>query len=265
MPLTRSSEALDRFERQTALPMLMLALAFIPVLLIPLLLDVSRDTEVTLEGIGWIIWGAFAAEYGIRLYLAPAKGTFVRRNLIDLLIIVVPFLRPLRIARSARALRLLQAARALSAVARGATAARVVLTRHRLHYALVVAAAVIAGSAVAIAEVERSATDSNIRSLSDGLWWAVTTVTTVGYGDRFPVTAVGRGIAVVLMVMGISLFGLLTASLASFFVERDAETSVDERLLEIHTQLEEVKQLLKEQNTREHEKPLWSAGRPAER
>ncbi|MBA3552423.1 MAG: potassium channel family protein [Actinobacteria bacterium] len=256
---------MDRFERQTALPMLMLALAFIPVLLIPLLLDVSRDTEVTLEGIGWIIWGAFAAEYGIRLYLAPAKGTFVRRNLIDLLIIVVPFLRPLRIARSARALRLLQAARALSAVARGATAARVVLTRHKLHYALVVAAAVIAGSAVAIAEVERSATDSNIRSLSDGLWWAVTTVTTVGYGDRFPVTAVGRGIAVVLMVMGISLFGLLTASLASFFVERDAETSVDERLLEIRTQLEEVKQLLKEQNTREHEKPLWSAGRPAER
>jgi hypothetical protein len=78
----------------------------------------------------WFIWAVFAVEYGIRLYLAPAKGRFVRSNVIDLVVIVVPFLRPLRVARSARMVRVLRAARIGAFLLRGLDAARDVLTRH---------------------------------------------------------------------------------------------------------------------------------------
>jgi voltage-gated potassium channel len=66
---------------------------------------------------------------------------------------------------------------------------------------------------------------SNIKNFGDGLWWAMTTVTTVGYGDKFPVTTEGRFLAVALMIMGISLVGVITASVAAWFVKiSDAES-----------------------------------------
>jgi voltage-gated potassium channel len=79
---------------------------------------------------------------------------------------------------------------------------------------------VIAVAGVAMVDAERGAENANITTLSDGLWWAATTVTTVGYGDRFPTTGLGRGIAVALMVVGIALLGVVTATVAAFFVSR---------------------------------------------
>src|SRR5687768_7656162 len=106
-----SQEALDRFERQTAWPMMALALAIIPLLVVPLLVDLPSGVETTLFALDWLIWIAFVLEYAIRLYLAPNKRHFVSHNIIDLLFVLIPFLRPLRIARSARALSLLRATR----------------------------------------------------------------------------------------------------------------------------------------------------------
>jgi voltage-gated potassium channel len=74
-------------------------------------------------------------------------------------------------------------------------------------------------SAIQITILERSVEGSNIKNFGDGLWWAVTTVTTVGYGDRYPTTTEGRFLAVLLMMMGISLVGVITASVASWFVK----------------------------------------------
>ena len=70
---------------------------------------------------------------------------------------------------------------------------------------------------------ERSVEGSNIKNFGDGLWWAVTTVTTVGYGDRYPTTTEGRFLAVLLMIMGISLVGVITASVAAWFVKLSAD------------------------------------------
>jgi voltage-gated potassium channel len=105
-------DALERFERQTAIPMLVLSLAIIPLLVFPLVANLSVATESTFIALDWLIWAAFALEYGVRLWLAPEKLNFIRRNRLDLVVIVLPFLRPLRVVRSARALRVLRAARA---------------------------------------------------------------------------------------------------------------------------------------------------------
>src|SRR5687768_17360875 len=104
-----SQEALDRFERQTAWPMMVLALSIIPLLVLPLIFDLPSGVEDTFFALDWFIWVAFVLEYGIRLYLAPSKRHFVSHNVIDLLFVLIPFLRPLRIVRSARAFSLLRA------------------------------------------------------------------------------------------------------------------------------------------------------------
>lgn len=120
----------------------------------------------------------------------------MRRNVIDLLVVVLPFLRPLRFLRFGRAVRL------AVVLARTGKAARVVLTRHKLQYVLLVALVVVIGAAALVVQLERGAPERNIDSFAEALWWGVTTVTTVGYGDTYPVTAAGRGIAAVLMVRG---------------------------------------------------------------
>jgi voltage-gated potassium channel len=76
---------------------------------------------------------------------------------------------------------------------------------------------------LAVLDVERHAPHAQITSFGDAVWWAVSTVTTVGYGDLTPVTLSGRLIAVALMIAGISLLGVVTATLASWIVEKVAE------------------------------------------
>lgn len=103
--------------------MLLLSLAFLPILVTPALVDVSPATATTLEAAAWLIWAAFAAEYGIKLYLAPDRRHMVRTHVLDLVIIALPFLRPLR------ALRVLRLAYAMTAMGRAGVAAKRLLTR----------------------------------------------------------------------------------------------------------------------------------------
>lgn len=224
--------------------MLVLALAIIPLLLIPLLTEVSGATKTAIVTAEWFIWAAFAVEYVIRLFLAPAKWAFVKRNKIDLVVVALPLLRPLRIARSARALRILRAARLVTFVGRSGTAVQRVLTRHGLDQVLLVVLAAVVGAAFLVESIERDAPEANIEGVGDALWWAVTTVTTVGYGDRFPTTPAGRGVGVVLMVLGIAFFGYLAGALASYFFERDEEDKVDPQLQELGERLARIEEML---------------------
>jgi voltage-gated potassium channel len=239
-----SQEALDRFERQTAWPMMILALAIIPLLVAPLLVDLPSGAETTLSALDWLIWIAFVLEYGIRLYLAPNKRHFVSHNVIDLVFVLIPFLRPLRILRSARSFALLRATRGAVVLLRAVDAVQDVLKRHKLGYTLLVAAVVVVGSGLAVATIEAADPARNIQSIPDGLWWAVTTITTVGYGDRFPVTPIGRAIPAGVMILGIGLFGLLAASLASLLIQKDIERELDPQMDRIEERLTRIESLL---------------------
>lgn len=231
----RPPTALERFERQTGVPVLVLSLAMIPLLAAPLFLDLAASQEAALHALDWFIWALFVVEYLVRLVLAPQRWRFIRSHPIDLLLVLIPVFRPLRVLRVFRALRVVVVLlRVLGAV-------RDVLTRHKLHYALAIGLVAVFGGAGMVFEAERGAEDASILSFPDALWWAARTVTTVGYGDMTPTTPIGRGVAVVLMVLGIGLFGLLAGTLASYFVSKDeteaSTTSVDERLARIERAL----------------------------
>ena len=231
------------------MPLLVLALAMIPLLVLPLLVELPSALEAAFLAADWFIWAVFAIEYVVRLALSRPKWAFVRREWADLLIVVLPFLRPLRVIRSARALRLLRLARLGSVLGEVFKLARRLLVRHQLHYALLVILVVIVGCASLALAVEEHAGGS-IQTFGDALWWAVTTVTTVGYGDTFPVSPAGKGVAAFLMVTGITLFGLLTANLTTLFAERAGqaeearEDAMTARLDEILRRLDQLERTL---------------------
>lgn len=240
MEQNRRQSALERFENAVELPLLVLALAMVPLLVLPLVLDLPSGVEASFVALDWFIWAAFAFEYIVRLVLVDRKWRFVRREWPDLLIIVLPFLRPLRIVRSARALRLLRLGRLVSVLSKAGQQGQRLLVRHKLHYAVLVTMVVVVGAA-ALGLAAEEGSGGSIDSFGDALWWAVTTVTTVGYGDMFPVTPAGRGIGAFLMVAGIALFGVLTANVAAFFVEESHDADpVVERLDEILRRLEHL-------------------------
>jgi voltage-gated potassium channel len=148
------------------------------------------------------------------------------------------------VVRSARALRLLRLGRLVGVLGQIGQEGRRLLLRHKLHYAVLVTGVVVVGAAALTLAVEEGA-EGSIDTFGDALWWAITTVTTVGYGDTFPVTPAGRGIAAFLMVAGIALFAVLTANVAAFFIEREQQADPEsERLDEVLRRLEQLERRL---------------------
>ncbi len=251
MEPVRKQELFQSVERNTELPMLLLAVLMIPLLLVPIAVDLPDRAATAIVTADWAIWAIFAVELGVKTYLAPSARGYLLRHWFDVLIVVLPFLRPLRVLRSLRAGRALRATRFAVFAMRTSTGARAVLSRHGLHYSLALVLTIVLVLSAAITFFERSQ-GGTIDNFGTALWWAAATVTTVGYGDAYPVSPEGRGIAVVLMLVGVGLFSVLTANLASFFVESERQ--------ETEVTLEDVMAELKE--LRRRIDSLNSAGAP---
>lgn len=172
--------------------------------------DLSPGWVRVADAVTWLSWAVFVTDYVVRLALTGDRRRFVRTNLVDLLIVAVPLLRPLRLLQLVRVLEVLH--RSAAASLRGRVAVYIVGAT-----ALVLFVAALAGL-----DAERGAPGANIQSFGDAIWWSFATITTVGYGDHYPVTTTGRWVAAGLMVAGIALLGVVTAWLASWLIERVA-------------------------------------------
>lgn len=180
-----------------------------------------RSAGINPGGLSWFTWTTwlvFVLDYVVRLWLSVDRRGFVRSSAFDLLIIVLPVLRPLRVLRLVTLLNVLN--RRVASSLRGRVAVYVVGST----------VLVLFCAALAVLDAERRDPKANITGFGDALWWAITTVTTVGYGDRFPVTGQGRLVAGLLMVGGIALLGVVTASLASWLLDRVREVEEESQL-----------------------------------
>jgi len=191
--------------------------------------DARLAIEVAING----IWLLFAVDYVVRLSLARRKWRFVGRHLLDLVVLLLPMFRQLRVLRLVTVLTVLN--RQVRADFRGRVAIYVAATVGLVGFV----------AALAVLDAERDEPEASITTFGDALWWTITTISTVGYGDRYPVTFEGRLIAATLMVAGIALLGVVTASIAGWFVDtlqraREEVEEVSEEVSESSEQLDAV-------------------------
>lgn len=206
-----------KWESLTEWPLTVVALVFLFAYATPIAAPRAPDWLLAgSELVVWLAWGSFALDYVVRLWLAPSKWGFVKRNLLDLAVVALPLLRPLRLVRLLALLSILNR-----------TGTRQLRGRVVVYTAGATLLLIIIG-ALAITDAERGEPGANITTLADGFWWAMTTITTVGYGDRYPVTVTGRFVAGALMVGGIALLGVITATIASWLVQRVSEATEKE-------------------------------------
>lgn len=248
MNRSRRADLLARYEKWTKVPLLALVLALVPLLLIAYVVDVSDSVDSTAEYVSLAILAVFAVDLVVRTYLSERRLHYLVTHWYDVLMLV-PFLRPLRLVRTARGLRLLRLGRVFPVVARIAVEARDLGKRRGLQWILLVGVAAVFVCAYLVFELERSE-DGAIDDYGTALWWAMSTITTVGYGDATPVTPEGRGIAILLMVIGISFFSWVTANIAAFLIESpsdgEAVTTADlmRKLESLETELKELRSQL---------------------
>jgi voltage-gated potassium channel len=199
---------LERWERVVQLPLTFASLLFICAYAWPILDPELEPGRVGLcDAVVWVTWGLLMADLVVRLLLSDDRWGFLRKHPVDVAMVVLPILRPLQL------LRLFTLLKSLNRYAGSSLRGRV-----GLYVAASMALIVLMGS-LAVLDAERGS-EGPIQSFADALWWALSTVATVGYGDVYPVTTEGRAVAVGLMLFGIGVLGAVTASFASWLIER---------------------------------------------
>jgi voltage-gated potassium channel len=214
----------------------MLGLLFLVVLLLPLARPLDQRTQDLLDFANWFLWGIFAIDYAARLWLAIDRAHFARTHILDLFIVIVPPFRLLRLVRLISVFLVL--------LRRASDVPFFVIPI----YVAAITAILVGVSAVLVYDAESTNPDSPISTLGDAVWWAVTTVTTVGYGDEYPTTPLGRVLGSMLMFCGISLLGSLTASAAAWLTTRfrRSDEEVNDASGMTHKMFEELKALRSE-------------------
>lgn len=194
-----------------------------------LVLELTRGLSPLLTTLTTIIWVIFIIDFAIRLALAPDRSDYLRGNWLSVLSLLVPALRVFRIARAVRVLRFARATRGVRLVRvvgslnRGMRALGRTMERRGLVYAVALTVLVTLGGAAGMYAFESELPDG--RGLDDyasALWWTAMIMTTLG-SEYWPQTPEGRVLCVLLALYAFGVFGYLTASLASFFIGRDAE------------------------------------------
>ncbi len=215
---------LQEWERRTTVPLVILAFAYLGLYALPILWPALPSWLETADEVASVlVWLVFVIDLAQRARLSGHWRSYLARHPIDFLLVALPMLRPLRVLRVFTAANYIVSRGGRFAVGRtvaSAAAATVLL--------MLVAS-------LAVLEAERGAPGSSINNFGDALWWSGVTVTTVGYGDVAPVTMTGRIAAFGLMLVGIAVLGVITASVATWFVER-TRAAEDDILLELREQ-----------------------------
>ncbi len=240
-------DLVDTIEHRTSVPMTVIGIAWLVFAIIALTTSVDGNTSVAAVGAVFGLWTIVLVEYLVRLVVSPDRRGYLRRRWVEPVTVAVPPLQGWHVLGMERMTLL---------VHEGVLRTQTLLRHHSLFRVLLAATGTLFLGAWLTLLFENSTSDSStsIHSYPDALWWAIVTVTTVGYGDKFPTTAGGRVVAVILMLVGIGLIGVLTATVASLFIKEHTDSNKDEikkghasirsQLAEISARLSDVERRL---------------------
>jgi voltage-gated potassium channel len=207
-------------------------------------MPVTAGTRTILQYADLVVCSVFFLDFLLLLYYAKDRKRYLLTwGWIDLAS-CIPMLDTLRWGRTARIMRIFR-------VLRGVRSAKVItdfILERRAHSAMLAATLVtitlIAVGAISILHFEAGIESSTINTAEDALWWAIVTITTVGYGDKVPVTSEGRFVAAILMIAGVGLFGTFSGFVASWFLS-SGELRQESELLQVKRELQEIKELIR--------------------
>lgn len=226
-----------RWEKAVEWPLTAAAVLFLAAFAMQIIVRPDGALSALCEIVLWLTWVVFLVDYIVRLVLAEHRWRWFSRHLLDLAIVVLPMLRPLRLMRFLTVLAIL--GRETGTMLRGRVIA----------YTLGATALTVFIAALAIFDAEHG--EGNITSFGDAIWWSLVTMTTVGYGDFYPTTGGGRLVAAGLLVGGLALLGVVTATLTSWIVERVSDESTraaaasERQVQELHAEVLELKEMVR--------------------
>lgn len=220
---TERYELLHQLEDWLETPMLVLGFAWLVLLLIEFIWGLSPLLEI----VGTVIWIVFIADFAIKFTIAPEKILYLKSNWLTAIALIVPALRVFRILRVVRLFRVARAARGLrllrvvTSLNRGMKALGATMGRRGFGYVMVLSVVVILAGAAGMYTFEKEA-PGGFKSYGSALWWTAMLLTSLG-SEYWPQTAEGRVLCFILALYGFAVFGYVTATLATFFIGRDAE------------------------------------------
>jgi voltage-gated potassium channel len=212
-------DLVDRIEQITKLPMVVLGVAWLVLAIVVLNSDVNGSASTIIVGGLFVLWVIMLVEYLVRLVVTPDRRGYLKRRWAEPATVLVPPLQGWHIVGIEKMSLLLR---------EGELRMESILRHHSLFRVLIAVVATIFLGAWLVLLFEERAKGTNIHDYPDALWWAIVTVTTVGYGDRYPITEGGRVVAVILMLVGIGLIGVLTATVASVFIKEHTDANKEE-------------------------------------
>jgi len=223
------SPRLATWRRRTDIPLLLLAVGSLPLLLLEVVADrLTHNDQQFITAVNVTVFIAFAVDYLVELSVTHKRATYVRTQWASLLIVIsqslalLPALGFLGILRGVRALRIVGTlSRVIGIGAATKEQGRQFFKEKAASVAFGLAGFTWITSAVGFTIAEDVGDGRRIHSFFDALWWSASTITTVGYGDIYPVTAIGRIIAIFTMLIGVSTLAVVTARIAQFLLSAD--------------------------------------------
>ncbi|NPV49706.1 MAG: potassium channel family protein [Candidatus Methanofastidiosum sp.] len=230
----------NKLERYFEIPMIIFGILVLPVLYIQM-----TSTNPLLRSIAFVIdvliWLAFLIEFVTLISVTKDKKRYVKTNWLNLAIIVLSPPLPLRALPGFEALRIIRVLRVLRVfvvLSRGTKGFKKFYAKNSINYVLYLTVILVFICGFIFSIFEKG------KSFFDGIWWAIETVSTVGYGDIAPLTPAGRALGIVLIFLGIGFMSMLTAAISAYFVEKDSNREMKqilEKLDKLSKELEELK------------------------
>jgi voltage-gated potassium channel len=237
---------LRRIESFLEWPMVVLGFVWLMLLVLELVYGENK----LLENFGLIIWVIFIVDFIIKFSLAPVKGPFVKSNILTIISLVVPAFRVFRIFRIIRVFRISRSFRLVKIIGslnRGMRALSITMQRRAFGYVLLLTLIVIFAGAAGMFAFEKD-TPEGLKNYGTSLWWTTMIITTLG-SEFWPQTLEGRILCIILSLFGFAVFGYITATIATFFIGRDAEenkaTTELAKIDELRSEIIELKAMIK--------------------
>ncbi len=221
--LTRERyKLLNALQHTLEAPMIFLGFLWLVLLAVELLWGLNSF----LQGLSTVIWVIFILDFVVKLILAPDKSKFLKKNILTMISLVIPALRIFRIARAFRVVRSFRLVKVVSSVNRGMRSLAATFSRRAFGYVFMLTLIVTCLGAAGMFAFEKEANPA-FGNYGEALWWTAMLLSSLG-SEYWPKTPEGKALCFLLALYGFAVFGYFTATLASFFMGRDAQSAKGE-------------------------------------